>query len=55
MKKTVKKKQIKRRKKVAIQTNIKREDTQQRRKFKRGKRVEAYTFGEASKGRGFPW
>ena len=31
------------------------EDTQQRRKYKRGGRVEAYTFGEASSGKGFPW
>ena len=31
------------------------EDTQQRRKYARGGRIEAYTMGEASKGKGFPW
>jgi len=31
------------------------EDTRQRRKFKRGGRIEGYTMGEASKGKGFPW
>ena len=48
-----KKKQTK--KKGGIHKNIRKEDTKQRRKFKRGGRVEAYTFGEATKGRGFPW
>lgn len=32
-----------------------REDTQQRRKYKKGGRIEAYTFGDAQKGKGFPW
>ena len=31
------------------------EDTKQRKKFVKGDRIEAYTFGEASKGKGFPW
>ena len=31
------------------------EDTRQRRKYARGGRIEAYTMGEASKGKGFPW
>ena len=31
------------------------EDTKSRRKYARGKRVEAYTFGDASRGKGFPW
>jgi len=31
------------------------EDTRQRRKYKRGGRIEAYTLGEASGGKGFPW
>ncbi len=31
------------------------EDTKQRKKYARGGRIEAYTFGEASKGKGFPW
>ena len=31
------------------------EDTQQRRKYEKGGRIEAYTFGEAGGGKGFPW
>lgn len=31
------------------------EDTHARRKYKRGGRIEAYTMGEASGGKGFPW
>ena len=31
------------------------EYTCQRRKYARGGRVEAYTFGEAKRGKGFPW
>ena len=31
------------------------EDTRQRRKYARGGRIEAYTMGEASGGKGFPW
>lgn len=31
------------------------EDTRQRRKYKRGGRVEAYTYGDAQRGKGFPW
>ena len=31
------------------------EDERARRKHKRGGRIEAYTFGEAKRGEGFPW
>lgn len=31
------------------------EDRRSRKKFARGGRIEAYTFGEASRGKGFPW
>lgn len=43
-----KKKTTKKRKKLS-------EDEKARRKHARGGRIEAYTFGEASKGKGFPW
>lgn len=47
-KKKAKAKTTKRKRKVS-------EDTQQRRKWKRGGRIEGYSMGEASRGRGFPW
>jgi len=43
-----KKKDTKKRKKRS-------EDERARRKYARGDRIEAYTMGEASGGKGFPW
>ena len=42
-------------KKITKKTKGGDEDTKQRKKFAKGGRMEAYTFGEASKGKGFPW
>jgi len=43
--------------KVKPKKKIKRttEDKRARREYDRGGRIEAYTMGEASKGKGFPW
>lgn len=42
-------------KKKTTKKRKKPEDVKARRKYAKGGRMEAYTFGEASKGKGFPW
>jgi len=51
----MKKKQTKKRTQSKKRKRKVGEDTKQRRKYKRGGRIEAYTMGEASGGKGFPW
>ena len=47
----------KNKKKTSKRKAIRNEDTRQRRKYAKGKRIEAYTFGEvtAKKGRDWPY
>lgn len=49
------KSRVKPKKKTTKKRKRQDEDTRQRKKFAKGGRVEAYTFGEASRGKGFPW
>ena len=46
---------VKPKKKITKKKKRGTEDERARRKYKRGGRIKAYTFGEASKGKGFPW
>ena len=42
-------------KKKTTKKRKKSEDVRALRKYARGGRIEAYTFGEAERGKGFPW